>query len=235
MPLRRLTQGLLEFQQKTFARRREFFADLEVEQRPKVMMIACSDSRIDPGIVLKADPGELFMVRNVANLVPPHVADNKHHGTSAALEFGVTALNVEHVIVFGHAGCGGIRALLTRDPTVDDLHHFIHPWLKIADEARRRTLLMARERPLEEQLRLLEQEAIRTSLANLLTFPWIEQRVAEGRLRVHGWLFDLHDGEVRAYVPERNAFERLTPELAAQLSALAGENGPAPDAPPSGK
>ena len=226
MPLRRLTQGLREFQQQTFAQRREFFAKLEAEQRPKVMMIACSDSRIDPGIVLKAEPGEMFMVRNVANLVPPHVPDHHHHGTSAALEFGVNALHVEHIIVFGHAGCGGIRALLTRDPTVSDSNHFIHPWLNIADEARRRTLLIARERPLEEQLRLLEQEAIKTSLANLLTFPWIEQRVADGTLRVHGWLFDLHDGEVRAYVPATNTFEQLTPQLAAELSALAGEDVP---------
>ena len=223
MPLRRLTQGLREFQQQTFAQRREFFAKLEVEQRPKVMMIACSDSRIDPGIVLNAEPGELFMVRNVANLVPPYVSDEQHHGTSAALEFGVNALSVQHVIVFGHAGCGGIRALLTHDPSVGDSHRFIHPWLDIADEARRRTLLRARDRPVEEQLRLLEQEAIKTSLANLLTFPWIEQGVVEGRLRVHGWLFDLHDGEVRAYVPATNTFEQLTPELAAELSAMAGE------------
>jgi carbonic anhydrase len=187
------------------------------------MMIACSDSRIDPGIVLNAEPGELFMVRNVANLVPPHVSDHQHHGTSAALEFGVNNLNVEHVIVFGHAGCGGIKALLTHDPSDRDRQRFIHPWLDIADEARRRTLLRARELSVEEQLRLLEQEAIKTSLANLLTFPWIEERVAAGRLRVHGWLFDLHDGEVRAYMPATNKFEQLTPALAAELSALAGE------------
>ncbi len=223
MPLRRLTQGLREFQQQTFAQRRAFFAQLEREQRPKVMMIACSDSRIDPGIVLKAEPGELFMVRNVANLVPPHLPDQQHHGTSAALEFGVNGLHVEHIIIFGHAGCGGIRALLSRDRTEVDHPGFIHPWLNIADEARRRTLLIARDRPVEEQLRLLEEEAIKTSLANLLTFPWIEAGVAEGRLRVHGWLFDLHDGEVRAYVPTKNTFEQLTPELAAELSVLAGE------------
>lgn len=223
MPLRRLTQGLREFQQQTFAQRREFFARLEIEQRPKVMMIACSDSRIDPGIVLKAEPGELFMVRNVANLVPLHRPDQQHHGTSAALDFGVNALRVQHIIVFGHAGCGGIRALLTRQQIEVEGPSFIQPWLNIADEARRRTLLIARDRPLEEQLRLLEEEAIKTSLANLLSFPWIEAGVAEGRLRVHGWLFDLHDGEVRAYVPATNSFQQLTPELAAELSTLAGE------------
>ena len=103
------------------------------------------------------------------------------------------------------------------DPAIDEEHAFIHRWLHIADEARRRTLVMARDRPLEIQLRILEQEAIRTSLANLLTFPWIEERVVEGRLRLHGWSFDLKEGEVRAYVPERDAFEPLTLDLAARL------------------
>ena len=107
--------------------------------------------------------------------------------------------------------------MLTSDPAIDAEHSFIHRWLQIADEARRRTLLIARDRPLEDQLRTLEQEAIKTSLANLLTFPWIEQRVAEGRLRLHGWTFDIKRGEVHAYVPAQNAFEPLTLELAARL------------------
>jgi carbonic anhydrase len=157
------------------------------------------------------------MVRNVANLVPPCAADRAQHGISAALEYGVTALGIEHIIVFGHADCGGIHALLTEDPAVDQQHTFIHQWLQIADEARRRTLIIARNEPLETQLRILEQEAIRTSLANLLTFPWIEQRVADGRLRVHGWSFDINEGQVHAYVPEKDAFEPLTLELATRL------------------
>jgi len=181
------------------------------------MMIACSDSRVDPAILTGAEPGDLFMVRNVANLVPPCLVDHAQHGVRAALQYGVTALGVEHIVVFGHMDCGGIRGLLTSDPAIDPEHTFIHRWLQIADEARRRTLLIARDRPLEDQLRILMQEAIKTSLANLLTFPWIEQRVAEGRLRLHGWTFELKRAEVHAYVPAQDAFEPLTLELAARL------------------
>jgi carbonic anhydrase len=222
MPLRKLARGFLEFRRGTFLPQRERFDQLARAQQPRVMMIACSDSRVDPAILTGAEPGELFMVRNVANLVPPCTVDRTQHGISAALEYGVTALGVEHVIVFGHADCGGIHALLTSDPAIDAEHTFIHRWLQIADEARRRTLIVARNRPLESQLRILEQEAIKTSLANLLTFPWIEQRVVEGRLRLHGWSFDIQEGEVRAYVPDNDAFEPLTLELAARLQG-AGE------------
>jgi carbonic anhydrase len=217
MPLCKLTRGFLEFRNGTFLPQRTRFAQLAREQQPRVMMIACSDSRVDPAILTNAEPGDLFMVRNVANLVPPCLVDRAQHGISAALEYGVTALEVEHIIVFGHVDCGGIHALLTSAPAIDEEHTFIHRWLQIANEARRRTLVIARDRPLETQLRILEHEAIKTSLANLLTFPWIERRVVEGRLRLHGWSFDIKEGEVHAYVPEHDAFEPLTLELAARL------------------
>jgi carbonic anhydrase len=173
--------------------------------------------RVDPAILTNADPGDLFMGRNVANLVLPCHLDQAQHGISAALEYEVTALGVEHIIVFGHHDCGGIEALLTADPAIDEQHSFIHRWLQIADEARGRTLLIAREWPLEDQLRILEQEAIKTSLANLLTFPRIEERVAARRMRVHGWRFDIQEGEIHVYVPAHDALEPLTLELAARL------------------
>jgi carbonic anhydrase len=217
MPICKLTRGFLEFRRTVFEPGRSRFAELAQKQQPRVMMIACSDSRVDPAILTGAEPGELFMVRNVANLVPRCAADRVQHGVSAALEFGVTALGVEHIIVFGHGDCGGIHALLTADPAVDEQHSFIHRWLQIADEARRRTLIVARHEPLETQLRVLEQEAIKTSLANLLTFPWIEERVAAGSLRLHGWSFDIKEGEVRAYVPQDGVFAPLTLELAKRL------------------
>jgi carbonic anhydrase len=217
VPLRKLTQGFFEFQRETFLPKRELFAQLALKQRPKIMMIACSDSRVDPAIITKAEPGDIFMVRNVANLVPPCRMDNAQRSTSAALEFAVIALEVEHVVVFGHVGCGGIQALLTADPDVAQEHAFIHNWLQIADEARRRVLLTARHQPLPVQLRMLEQEAIKTSLANLLTFPWIEERIRGGTLKLHGWHFDLHEGSINIYVPEENQFRPLTLDRAAAL------------------
>ena len=217
MPLRKITTGFLEFQRGTFQSKRLFFEKLAVKQQPKVMMIACSDSRVDPAILTNAEAGDLFMVRNVANLVPPCDVDIGRHGTSAALEFAVVYLEVEHIIVLGHSGCGGIKALLTGDPALDREHTFIHHWMQITDEARRRTLLVARQQPIEVRLRILTQEAIKTSLANLLSFPWINERVEAGLLRIHGWRFDLEDGNMYVYVPERDSFEPLDIELATKM------------------
>ncbi|MGZ9112587.1 MAG: carbonic anhydrase, partial [Rhodoplanes sp.] len=184
---------------------------------PKVMMIACSDSRVDPGILCNAEPGDLFMVRNVANLVPPYALDRFYHGTSAALEFAVNTLKVEHIVVLGHAACGGIRALYTSPPEVAARSSFIANWMEIADAARRRTLVTARGLDLEDQLRICGQEAIKTSLANLLSFPWIEERVNAGTLRIHGWNFDIRDGAMDVYVPRLDRFQPLTLELAAAM------------------
>lgn len=217
MPLRRLTNGFLAFQRNTFLPRRAFFAELAKKQSPKIMLIGCSDLRVDPAILTNAEPGEIFMMRNVANLVPPCDRDGAKHGTSAALEFAVTSLEVEHIVVLGHNGCGGIQALLTGDPGIAEDHTFIHNWMKIADEARRRTLIIARQQPFEVQLRTLEFEAIKTSLANLLTFPWIAERIDAGRLRIHGWCFDISDGQMYVYVAEEDRFEPLTLELASEL------------------
>jgi carbonic anhydrase len=217
MPLRKLTTGFLEFQRDSFIPKQAFFHRLAIKQRPKIMMVACSDSRVDPAILTNAEAGDLFMVRNVANLVPPCAHDHAAHGTSAALEFAVESLEVEHIIVLGHSGCGGIEALMTADPAIAREHTFIHTWMQIADEAKRRTLILARHQPLEAQLRLLEQESIKTSLANLLSFPWIDERVGDGRLRLHGWRFDLNEGNMYVYVPESDRFEPLNMELAAHM------------------
>lgn len=221
MPVRKLTSGFLEFQRETFRPKKDFFDQLAVKQRPKVMIIACSDSRVDPAILTNAESGDVFMVRNVANLVPPCASDQGAHGTSAALEFAVISLEVEHIIVLGHSGCGGIQALLTADPAINREHTFIHTWMQIVDEARRRMLVLARHQPQDVQLRLLEQEAIKTSLANLLSFPWIEERINQGHLRIHGWRFDLTEGNMYAYVPEHDRFDLLDMELAARMEGSA--------------
>ena len=217
MPLHKLITGFFTFQQETYLPRRALFDQLALKQRPKIMMVACSDSRVDPAILTNAEPGDLFMVRNVANLVPPCTLDQGAHGTSAALEFAVISLEVQHIIILGHSGCGGIQALLTADPAIAQEHAFIHSWMHIVDEARRRTLILARTQPLAVQLRIFEQESIKTSLANLLSFPWINERIASGRLRIHGWRFDLSDGNMYVYVPETDRFERMSMELVSQM------------------
>jgi carbonic anhydrase len=220
MPLRKLTAGFLEFQKNSFIPQKAFFERLALKQQPKIMMIACSDSRVDPAILTNAEPGDLFMVRNVANLVPPCLNDTSLHGTSAAIEFAVASLEVEHIVVLGHVGCGGIKALLTSDPVLTQEDTFIHNWMKIADEARRRTLIIARHHPIDIQLRILEQEAIKTSLANLLTFPWVRERIEANQLRIHGWHFDIHEGNMYVYVPEEDKFQPLSMDLASRLQEV---------------
>ncbi len=160
-------------------------------QKPKAMMIACSDSRIDPTLKFGVNPGEMFVVRNVAALVPPYGPDDAYHGTSAAVEFAVRGLQVEHIIVMGHAKCGGIHALMHSESQKDD---FISSWMKIAEPARNFARATTKE-PAAAQRRC-EQEAVKTSLGNLMTFPWVAERVREGKLELHGWYFDLSDASL---------------------------------------
>jgi carbonic anhydrase len=159
-------------------------------------MIACSDSRIDPALKFGADPGDIFMVRNVAALVPPYNPDGEFHGTSAALEFSVLVLQVKNVIVMGHARCGGIGALIRNEQAAAS--DFVASWMRIATAARDRAAAIAGDAPEEVLQRMTEQEAVKDSLANLMTFPWIKERVQNGTIKLHGWYFDLATGTLHA-------------------------------------
>ena len=158
-------------------------------QAPRVLVIACADSRVDPGMIFDAAPGELFVVRNVANLVPPYHPDGSYHGTSAALEFAVRVLQVADIIVVGHALCGGIRALLHGAPP--EAADFVVPWMQIAAPARARALACDDGR--DQQL-VCEQAGVALSLEHLHGYPWIAERVAAGTLQLHGAHFDIRSG-----------------------------------------
>jgi carbonic anhydrase len=146
---------------------------------------------VDPQTVFGAVPGELFVVRNVAALVPPYEPDAKYHGTSAALEFGVKVLKVARLVVLGHGQCGGVRAMAYGPPP--QARDFIASWVEIGKPA----LVAAGEAP-EGRLGRLEAEVVRLSLANLLTFPWIAEPASGGRLALQGYLFDIHTGVLAA-------------------------------------
>ncbi len=208
---KKLISGFLTFQEDTYKKNEQLFRDLAEKQRPKIMVIGCCDSRVDPAIIACAGPGELFILRNVANLVPPceHESEPTRHGTSAALEFAVRGLEVKHIIVLGHAQCGGIQALLTGAPEIGEGHSFIHHWMQIARQARDRTLAEVGDQPIDVQTRFCEQEAIKGSLANLMTFPWIRERVEQGRLMLHGWYFDIGRGRTCCYEAASGQFEDL--------------------------
>jgi len=157
-------------------------------QSPRAMVVACSDSRVDPTMIFNVEPGELFILRNVANLVPPYQPDLAFHATSAALEFAVRVLEVTDLIVMGHAMCGGIGVLLRGPPS--GAGDFLMPWMRIAEPAKRRVLARASADPQSD----CEQESVKLSLENLLTFPWIADRVAQGQLTLTGSIFDIRSG-----------------------------------------
>jgi carbonic anhydrase len=205
----RMLNGYRRFRQDRWPERRQQFETLaDMGQRPRALVVSCADSRVDPGMIFDAGPGELFVVRNVANLVPPFAPDGAWHGTSAALEFAIRILEVPDILVMGHAMCGGVRALLEGAPA--DASDFIAPWIQLAAAARDRAL--ARTDVLDRQL-CCEHETIRLSLENLLTFPWIASRLAAGTLRLHGAHFDIRAGEL-SVLNDRGGFETVPGEAA---------------------
>lgn len=163
-------------------------------QSPDVMIVSCCDSRVDPETIFSAMPGELFVMRNVANLVPPYETDGKYHGVSAALEFAILNLRVKHVLVMGHASCGGVKAALEQTAAKQTDALFISKWMSLLDEARLTVLSKHQGSSSAERLRALELEGIKTSLKNLRTFPCIQALEAKGRVNLHGAYFDIASG-----------------------------------------
>ena len=182
----------------------------EQGQRPSAIVIACSDSRVDPVIILDCHPGDLFMIRNVANLVPPYENDNHYHGTSAALEFGVCHLHIPHIIVLGHSQCGGIQSLLEKN-TVNP-EGFIAKWMQLAKLSSRPPISEDFHLPIAEQAEICEKESITGSLDNLMTFPWIQKRVEENKIILHGWYFNLSCGTIDSFDQTKRQFLPLSQE-----------------------
>ncbi len=188
-----LIEGYRRFRATGWQQHRTVFRNLAARgQSPRAMVITCADSRLDPQLVFDVGPGEIFVVRNVAALVPPYERDAAYHGTSAALEFAVRTLTVEHIIVLGHAQCGGIGALLRGAGVLGA--DFVAHWMEIAAPARERALAAA-EDP-ERAQTLCEHEAIKVSLDHLMTFPWVKERVEQGGLTLHGWYFGIEKGDL---------------------------------------
>lgn len=180
----KLIQGYKTFRKQYADGDHSAMAELASGQHPETMVIACSDSRVDPALLLQCDPGDIFTVRNVANIVPPYEADEKHHGTSAALEFGICYLNVKSLIILGHSQCGGIEALL--QPEQLEQNDFIGRWVSVI-------------KPTEKTPSSLSKAALLQSYENCLTFPWIKERLENKTLGIHLWFFDIKSGEISNY------------------------------------
>lgn len=195
----RLIAGYRQFRATVWPTERDRYETLARSgQQPETLVIACSDSRCDPQTVFGARPGELFVVRNVAGLVPPYRPDADYHGTSAALEFAVRVLKVARIVILGHAQCGGIQAMVEGAPR--EAQDFVMPWMQIAKPFLEPAPLPAAG---SDILTHYETAVVRLSLDNLRTFPWIEEAVSEGRLALHGFRFDIRSGVLSQLEGER--------------------------------
>ncbi len=175
-------------------------------QQPQVMVIACCDSRVDPALILQCDPGDLFVVRNVANIVPPYEKDDAHHGTSAALEFGIRFLKVKHLILLGHSQCGGIQELLRSNGLYDAQNDFITNWVS----------LIKTDTESSDNVDDCAKHALNESYQNCLTFPWIKEKIMQNELELHLWFFDIESGKIYTY--DSNTLQYLPLDATAEVS-----------------
>ncbi|TNC97538.1 MAG: carbonic anhydrase [Gallionellaceae bacterium] len=204
-----LIQGFQRFREQHFEHHDTLYQQLVAQgQTPQVLVVACCDSRVDPALVFDCDPGDLFVIRNVANLVPPLEGHSGHHGTTAAIEYGVSTLGVKHIVVLGHAHCGGIDSLV-KTGGVGTPGSYIDDWMSLVESARAEVIAEMPHAPIEEQERACEQRSILVSLENLKTFPWIRERVEAGSLMLHGWYFDIEHGQLLSYDATTRSFESV--------------------------
>lgn len=197
-----LLNGYRRFRKGAYAKQAALYRDLGEGQNPDIMLIACADSRAEPSDIFNAAPGQLFVVRNVANLVPPYQPDKGLHGVSAALEYAVNVLKVKHLVVMGHGGCGGIQASLEA-AGAPEIGEFVTPWVSLLEKARERVVESGSVNPQFA----LELEGIETSLTNLLTFPFVSRAVEAGDLELHGAWFAIKHGELHWRNAKNGRFE----------------------------
>ncbi len=213
-----LIEGYQKFREQYFSDGNSAFTELvRGGQQPKILMIACSDSRVDPALIMNCEPGDLFVVRNVANLVPPYEDDQSYHGTSAALEFGVCVLDIHHIILFGHTQCSGIQTLLEHSSETYGQKGFLTKWMELAKPAHDAVCDHHKDRPLEEKVILCGQYSLINSLKNLQTFPWIATKIKEGSLSLHAWNFDMKRGLLEEYDEKQNCFKVIRSSLPLQV------------------
>ena len=205
-----LTDRYRRFKHRHFVPNADHYEELATYgQNPDTMVISCSDSRVDPETIFSAMPGELFILRNIANLVPPYETGGMHHGVSAAIEFGVLNLRVKHMIVLGHSGCGGVKAALNQSAAIQTEAQFISRWMSMLDEARLAVLADHKGKSSAAQHTALEFECVKTSIKNLRTFPFVKNDEDRGHLSLHGAHFDIKTGTLSVLNHSRGTFVPL--------------------------
>lgn len=211
MAFERLLKGFEDFRLGYYRENLDLFEKLATEgQSPEVLVIGCSDARVDPGILTRTRPGDIFTVRNISAMVPPAQIppDERQHGTSAAIEYAVRGLKVGHVVVLGHALCGGIAALVDAEKSSAYANYdYLSTWTSVARSVRNVAVRELKGRSREQVHRAVEQAAVLNSVFNLMSFPWLAERVDAGDLHLHAWWFNLAEGQLYAYDPATARFE----------------------------
>ena len=216
----RLSEGYRSFLDDRFVRERSRYEEQAGGQTPKIMLIGCCDSRVSPEVIFDARPGEMFVARNIANLIPPFQPDDQLHGTSAALEYAVQALKVEHIVVLGHGSCGGIRAFADDSQSALSPGDFIGKWITLIEPAARRTGGRGRNESFEDYLYRLELASIQQSVANLRTFPCVQILEQKGWLHLHGAFFAVATGVLMILDPLTSQFVPAVGEMPKRVQMI---------------
>lgn len=201
--LETMARGIGRFRRDVFPQRRAQFESLADIQRPKALFLTCADSRVVPSMITQTGPGELFVERNPGNIAPIY-SNDVAVGVSASIEYAVTALKTAHVIICGHSDCGAVKGILHPEAVAE--MPAVARWLSYCNEARQRLGAEASATDEEERLRRLTELNVLVQMEHLATHPAVQQALADGRLAIHGWVYEIETGEVRAYDPARGAF-----------------------------
>ena len=205
-----LTDRFHRFKFRHFDQNRDHYEELaNFGQSPDVMIVSCCDSRCDPETIFSAMPGELFVVRNVANLIPPYETGGKFHGVSAALEFAALNLRVKHIVIMGHSGCGGIKAALENTAAIQTEAMFISRWMSMLDECRMKVLASHQGSSRKQLHDAMERDAVKVSLANLRSFPFIQDLENKSKLSLYGAYFDIATGQLEVLNQQNGEYHAL--------------------------
>jgi carbonic anhydrase len=213
--IERVVKGVGEFQTNVYPAKKELFHSLADKQEPKVLFLTCADSRIDPSLLTQSQPGQLFICRNIGNIVPPHGTPDGSVAT--IMEYAIDVLKIEHIIICGHSSCGAMKSLL--DPTDDTIVPRVTAWLRYAESARRVAEAFHGEDGEKHLLRKVSEQNVITQLTNLRTYPEVAVRLEGGNLTLHGWYYDITEGVVNAYNEETKEFVPLAEWAAAARRA----------------
>ena len=204
----KLFKGAIKFRETSFEKRKELFESLDRGQKPHTLFIGCSDSRVVPGLITKTLPGELFVVRNIANIVPSYRISKEYAATTSAIEYAVNALEVDNIVICGHSNCGGCGALYYEEQELAQLPNVAH-WLEQAQSIKNEVLLKHPDVDKEHREWITEQLNIVKQMSNLLSYPYIRKKYDAGKINLFGWYYNIGTGEVYNFNLENGEFELI--------------------------